>query len=96
MGSLRAATVMKGRDMIIGAAAVLLGHVILFYVTRVISGDQAIKVVHRAALVFVGASQLVYVLPLAVVFRRRRPWLALGVVVMAIVTIAVNYWGLTR
>lgn len=80
----------------LGVLLLCVGHGLLALVTLLIDGDAAIKVFHRGSLVFIGASQLVYGVPLALALRKRRPLVALGAVVGLGVTVLVNAWGLGR
>lgn len=73
-------------DIIIGAGAVLLGHVIVLLVVHMIEGPDPVLHFSVLAVLFLGIIQLVYVIPLIVYGLWRRKRLAIGAGIVAVLT----------
>ena len=81
------------RDVLVGAGAVLLGHVVVFAAVRAFEGPDPVLSFTAVAAVLLGLVQLVYVLPLLAYGLWRRRGLAAGSAIMAALTVAFSLTG---
>ena len=81
------------RDILIGAAAVLLGHAVVLVAVKTIEGNDAILSFTAVAAILLGLVQLVYVLPLLIYGLWRRRGVAAGAGGIAAITAAFSLYG---
>ncbi len=84
---------MRGGDVLVGAGAVLLGHVVVFAAVWAFEGPDPVLSFTTVAAVLLGLVQLVYVLPLLAYGLWRRRWLAAGAGGVAAVTAGFSLLG---
>jgi hypothetical protein len=80
----------------IGMTVVLALDAIVIVVARAVDPGAPVLYISNLAAVFIGGIQLLFGVPLALVFRRRRPPLAAGMVVAMAAVIVVNAMALYR
>ncbi len=81
------------RDVLVGAAAVLLGHAVVFAAVRAFESPDPILSFTAVVAVLLGLIQVVYVLPLMAYGLWRRRGLAAGAVGVAAVTAGFSLLG---
>ena len=84
---------MRGGDVLVGAGALLLGHVVVFAAVRAVEGPDPVLSFTAVAAVLLGLVQLVYVLPLLSYGLWRRRGVAAGVGVVAAATAGFSLLG---
>ena len=82
------------RGIVIGAGAVLIGHVMVVIGARVIDGEDPVISYYILSLLFLGVIQLVYVIPIFVYGIWRSRGLAVGAGSAGVLTILLSFVGL--
>lgn len=82
------------RGILIGAGAVLIGHVLVVVTARVIDGEDPVISYYILSLLFLGVIQLVYVVPIVVYGIWRNSGLAVGAGSVGVMTLLGSAVGL--
>jgi len=86
----------RRRDLVLGAAAVLLGHAVVLASGPLIDGPDPAIYYSAIVVLLLGAIQLVYVIPLMAYGLWRRKSFAIGAGTVAAATLVFSAIGLTH